>query len=474
MILPSGPYVALLAAILLSLSACKSEKSPDAPELPPAPIEEPPQVDGYSFRLDPLPSPQIVPIHMAGANYLAPSDLLEGSFGSRAQSLDVTLLRWPGGELTENWDPFLDTYIRGADQRDWSAFDHAEPWSLSNFLSWTQGHDITPTIVVPTKPYIDEQENIDLDRARHEIGAFVREVTSGRFGAQKIEIWEIGNEFMWGGAKFSEEVYAELASELLHVLRENAAYPIKIGVQGGRLGDSRIPRVAAGFTSEEKDDVDFIIDHIYTRNFDYETFNQRFPMYLGSWGSKPLYISEWNQKSHDEEPGVDYAYGIEQAAPLLRVWDAMARNNVAWASFWAIQQNNMTSAYAREGEHPNLPPYIGGVMLDWLTDTVGMSRMEVTQLGQDGLFARAYTDLNEITVFVAGLEAGEQQVTLELPQYSFSVIDATRMSGERDIRRQIPDLQEIHPAVFGRTMTFTINKNSPQELLRIRLSAQGQ
>jgi hypothetical protein len=427
-------------------------------------------IEGFGFHIEKPASPLIVPTTLAGANYLATRDLLAGTFGPRAESLDITLLRWPGGTLTEEWEDFLNAYIIDADIRNWDHFENNAPWSLQNFLSWTSERDIVPTMVLPTKRYINQDGSIDHDRAGRELGAFVREVTSGRFGDHPVEIWEIGNEFMWGDFKISEETYAELASTLIPVLRDAAQYPIKLGVQAGRLGDGRIPRVAAGFTAQERDDVDFLIDHIYARNYDWDYYLSRFQMYRNNWGEKPIYISEWNIKATQGANLDTYSYGIEQVGPILRIWDSMVGNNVQYGAFWAIQQNNWTSAYPREGEYPDVDLYYGGSILDWMTDTVGHERLQTTQIGDDGMYAASYFDNSNLTIFVAGLEAGTQQVKLLLPDFNIQSVNAIRMTGERDKRRSHPTYFGLNPLISDGQVTFSINTNTDQEIVKIEIS----
>jgi len=470
------PTLKILSLPLLFLltTACKSDGSGGSPKgsEDPPPAEEVEEIQsGYVVQIQTPTSVSTVPRTLAGANFLATRDRLEGTFGPRAEELDVTLLRWPGGGLTETWEDFLNAYIVDAHARDWSTFSHEEPWSLEAFLEWTDDRDIVPTVVLPIKRYVSENgETVDLERMGKELGAFVHQATSGRFGPQEVLLWELGNEFFWGEARMSAEVYTQICTYLLPILQENAAYPIQIGIQAGRLGDSQIGRVADGFSDEQKDQVGFLIDHIYPRNFEWDTYDSRFRLYQVHWGDKPVYISEWNQKSDGSGDPSDFAWGIEQPAPMLRAWDSMVRNNVEYGAFWAIQQNNYTSAYAREGEHPEMAPYIGGVMFDWLTDTVGMEQLDAIQLGQSGLYASAYRSGGDLTIFVAGLEAGEQQVHIDIPGYNITSREGIRMSGERDVRRQTPVLDQMSPLVSGETITFTVNSKSEQELVRIKLA----
>ena len=461
----------VLTLASLALCSCKSDggNTSDSKENDEVISEIP--ADGFLYHLTQPASPVRVPMTLAGANYLATRDLLEGTFGDRVKSLNTTLLRWPGGALTETWEPFLDTYINGAHTRDWGNISHNEPWALSNFLDWSSKNQITPTIVLPFRKYIDEHHNIDFSTMEQELGAFVEQVTTGRFGQHPVTVWEIGNEFMWGSDEeiVSEETYGDLASRLVEVLHDRAAYPIKVGIQAGRLGNNRISRVASRFTAAQKSKVDFLIDHIYTRNFDYDTFDGRFPLYRNNWGMKPIYISEWNVKSSSDADLSYYAFGIEQAAPMLRVWDAMVTNNVEWAAFWAVQQNNYTSAYPLEGVSPGAPPYIGGIMLQWLTKTIGMERLDVTELGTEGIFIRAYASDTEIIVLAAGLEVGNQQVKIRIPGFEIQTVEAEKMSGEKDQARYFPDIDSISPKVNENLINFTINSSSPQELVKLEI-----
>lgn len=460
------PTRSLFAALLIgALAACKSgggEPEPDQPTVPPQP--EP--VSGYHFDIEAPAVVRTVDRRLAGANYLHTRDLVHGTFGPRAEAMGVSYLRWPGGAIAEDELPYHQTYFENGSSRDWQGFNHDADWSLRNISEYAVSKDMEVMVVLPTKKYVTQPGVIDEQTIRNEIGPFVRELTRGRFGPIP-DLLEIGNEFYWGNDKLEAEDYAQVARIIIEEVRANQAQHIDVALQAGRLGQGMIGRVASAFSSAEKTQFDFIADHIYTRNFDWTLFDQRFDMYQNNWGDKPVLISEWNVKStKDGDPSI-YAWGIEQAAPMVRVWDSMVKNNTRAATFWAVQQNTMTAAYPNEADDPQTEMYVAGRTFKWLSDTVGMTRQDVIQRGQDGMGAFAYKSGNQILAFVAGLDAGQQQVTLDFPGQTVTSARGTRMSGLRDVRKQVPALNTMSPAVNGSRVQITVNNQSDQELIRL-------
>lgn len=454
----------LSIALVVSLCACKGGGDDEGA----GPDPRPDPVSGFRFRIEQDPTPEAVHRRMAGVNYLFTTDRLDGTYGPRSEHLGARFFRWPGGGIAESVGDYHRVYLERAASRDWSSFSHDESWSLEAMLSFAEQQSGDVMIVLPTKKYYDfSSGTIDRDAIKEEVGGFVYQMTRGRFGSQRIAVVEIGNEFYWGDEKIPPEDYAELANVMIGQIRQNEAYHLGVAIQGGRLGNSEIGAVAGGFTSDQKAEVDFIADHIYTRNHGDDDFLSRFRMYRNFWGDRPLLISEWNVKSKSDADLDVYAYGIEQAAPIVRVFDAMVDNNAKAAAFWAVQQNNRTSAYPREGMEPDSSPYIGGEVFGWLAGTVGMTRQNVLHLGESGMDGWAYSDEDRMIVFLAGLDAGKQQVTVEIPEMGhISLVSAIRMSGERDVPKQAPRLSGMTPRIEGNRMTFTMNKESAQELVR--------
>jgi hypothetical protein len=460
------PTRSVFAAFLIgALAACKSGGGGEDPSTPVQP-PQPDPISGFHFEVEAPSQVRVVDPRMAGVNYLHTRDRVQGTFATRAEALGVTYLRWPGGAMAEDEIPYHDAYFTNGHQRDWQSFTHDADWSLKNVSEYAVAQGMEVMVVLPTKKYVLSPGVIDEAAIRQEIGPFVHELTRGRFGPVP-DLLEIGNEFYWGNDKLEAEDYTGVARIILEEIRSNQANHIDVALQAGRLGQGMIGRVASSFSTAEKEQIDFIADHIYTRNFDWNNFNDRFRMYRNNWGDKPALISEWNVKStKDGDPSI-YAWGIEQAAPMVRVWDAMVRENTKAATFWALQQNTMTSAFPNEGEDQNTQAYVGGETFAWLAQTVGMTRQDVVQRGEDGMGAFAYREGNRVIAFIAGLDAGQQQVKVNFPGETVVSATGRRMSGIRDLRKQTPELRDPTPAISGGQVQITINNHSDQELVRL-------
>lgn len=449
-----------------ALAGCKtSTAAPNTVDQKPSDATSAPNVD---FSLIEAAGQRTVASGMTGVNFLYGRDDPYGTWGPRSKRIGAALARWPGGTIAEFDDGFLSSYIVDAHKRNWNTFNDTRPSSLRNFLSFAAGNGLTPTIVLPTKRYIPKPGVINYNLARLELGAFIDAVMGGKFGTTKVPLWEIGNEF-YVEPKISAEDYADLSIEILDLLRSKARYPVKIGVQAGNWIEHGISRIDAAFPAAAKSKVDFIIDHIYPQQFSDQNHRGRFRDYRRAWGNKPVYVSEWNIQAKVGGDLNVYDYGMQQAGTMVSLFDDMVAEGVKWSSFWAVQQNNQTSAFHREGEGSEVP-YVAGSVVSWLHALAGHTRTEVHNFTQKGAGVWAYRKGKRTTLLVAGLATRRHSIEILMPGRIQSAT-AIRMHGLSDVAKHSPGLTAFSPDFSGRILKLGVNDIEKQELIRAVIQA---
>lgn len=424
--------------------------------------------DGIVFRITEAATSRTVSPRMAGVNYLMHRDLLDGTYGERADALGTRLFRWPGGAVSEWNTAYHTAYLEGQGAAD-------APWALERMLAHAAARDAEVMVTLPTKKYLDPATGqVDRTAIDREIGPFVQAISEERFGGA-VPFVQIGNEFFWSDQDhdpMEAEPYIAIARAQIAAIGARVARPPGIIVQGGRFdGNDEIGRVAAGFDRAERALITHVSDHLYPSRYADARYESRLAAHARAWDGIPLAVTEWNVKARTGVDPMAYSYGIAQAAALMRMWDGMVAAGVDLATFWAVQQNNWTSAYQNEGVTDDAGPFVAGRVLPWLTGTVGAARMDALQLGADGMDAWAYRSADDrLIVFVAGLEAGRDvPARVELPGSGWRVLAAERMSGPRTDWNPVPVLEPIFPALdaAGAAATLTLNRQTGNEVARI-------
>ena len=348
-----------------------------------------------------------------GANVLLGRDDLSGSYHTKTASWDLTLLRYPGGGLTEDYfdptnpDAQILTPVAG----------HL---SLTGFLAYCHANGHRPVIVLPTKRYVP-----DPVAGEQEIRDFVAAVTRGDYGPVTDPIFEVGNEYYASTTlhgPIATADYAAIASRLAVAVADAAQIPSTVIVQAARYAQDNATIISAFDTTAEKAAVDGVAFHQYPWVADAvaHRFSQ-VSVHLAQWEDAGIasmsFMSEWNVgSSTDSSTDHLHDYGQAQNAALMEiVWHAVV-TGVDFGAIWGIQQNNNTSLTANEG---NSAIHSAGEMYAMMAQSIpGMQPIGRTELFGGVGVTYAFEGHDEIAVFVSAseidLNAGPVQLDIGL------------------------------------------------------------
>lgn len=339
-----------------------------------------------------------------GGNHLFLYDYSDGTFPEKVEYLNITLLRYPGGAMTEwNFDVNFPDAVPEGEQRE----------TLSEFLSYVGQNAITPVIVLPIKQYI--ANGVSIEQAALEISNFVKRVTSGEFGGVKIDTFEIGNEFSWGDDAVSASDYGAYASAFALAIKEATEYEVDVAVQTGThwsnadiaIADNDMImaefELAGAFEA-----VDILVAHFYPVNVGNvaDRLSASLPDQVANdWEaaagkSLKIFISEWNTETNFS-PAFSELYGLAHAAAMIEMVSEMAKAGVDMSAVWAIQQNTLTEMTAWEG---NDKVRISGEIFRMLSQsTVGTSAVEIPQdvIGNGQVLLHAFENETKLVVFLS-------------------------------------------------------------------------
>lgn len=172
------------------------------------------------FSIDATSSGQTVGLAHFGTNYLADRQRLDqtiegnNGFGLASSSMGNTLLRYPGGSLTEEYFDLSDArhFQRNGETTVFvSAFDdpekNTELTKLSEFMDYAIDNDNQVTVVIPTIRYysmISSNDITDIQNLKSTVQTFIAR-TLGDRSADSIHAFEIGNEFpSWAKELFQD------------------------------------------------------------------------------------------------------------------------------------------------------------------------------------------------------------------------------------------------------------------------------
>ena len=164
---------------------------------------------------DPLLGQTEITASHFGGNLVFSQDDVNGTFDDRVEAAGVSVIRYPGGTVTEFYfdpaDPDSTVGFRRVTDPDTgeSSFVTESLLPLSDFLDYADENDLGAIIVVPTTRYIDGPERFGSDTAapyldppeEELIRSYVRTVLES---GVRVEAFEVGNEFgIW--SQLSEE-----------------------------------------------------------------------------------------------------------------------------------------------------------------------------------------------------------------------------------------------------------------------------
>lgn len=325
-----------------------------------------------------------------GGNFLFTTDRSDGTFAAKADYLNVNLLRYPGGEMTETYfDVNNPDAVPVGEERE----------TLTKFLSFVGQREITPVIVIPIKNYI--KDGVSITQAAAEIHNFVLRVTSGEFGDVKIDTFEIGNEYNIGQVQITAAEYGAYASAFALAIKEAAIYDVNVAVQGGshwgwqEIGVADNVEILDAFiTAGAIGAVDILSFHTYPRDFNDVKDQISTTMarsVIKDWNvaagkELDVFVSEWNLIDNWDQ-AVRNNYGLAQASTLIKMTTEMLKIGVDMTALWAIQQNTKTELSGAEGNN-NIriagelyrmlsESTIGTKVLDLPVDTIGNGQVAV-------------------------------------------------------------------------------------------------
>lgn len=402
---------------------------------------------------------QIITKEMLGVNLLFSRDDVDGTFGERAVSVGAGLLRYPGGTIAEDDMDMYDINQTGS------------PTTLREALSYGAQNNMTVALTVPTKRYVN-----NLSLGVQQVGDMVRRVTGGEFGSTKVPIWEIGNEFYYSDIITADE-YGRVAAALTKAVRDNAAYPVKIAVQGGQPGQNQPQRVASYF---DKGEVDLIAHHFYPWSFDKDRTETIMKNISKVWGDIPYFASEWNVHScidprvyprdNPKCSGADFDdhdFGVEQASALLNMFEGMLTRGMEASAFWAIQQNMVTPMFHNEGVMDG--EYVAGTLFRWLTETIGLKKLNTAKHSNDASYVLAFGNSNKLIVFVSGRTATQKTVKVKLNGFNPTSVTAVKMTGDIGTAKTNANVVPATVSLSGAILSVPINTLQKHEVIRIEV-----
>ena len=352
---------------------------------------------------------EVIDSDFFGANVLLGRDDLSGTYATKVDHLGATLLRYPGGGLSEDYFDITNP-------------DAGAPVGLSDFLAHCAANGHRPAIVIPTKRYVD-----DIAGGEADVRAFVEAVTRGDYGPATDVIFEIGNEFYASAAVYdsiSATEYGQVASRFAVAVAEAASTDVTVAVQTGRTKAENTRILSEFDTAGEKASVDATIFHQYPWSFDpveerFEKSRDRVDEWedLGMGGE--VFMSEWNiGSSSDPTTDDEHDYGLSQNVATLEVVFQAFRAGVDTAAIWGLQQNNKTSLAGNEGDSRI---FAAGELFRLMSEEMPGTRSLGKGMdagGDQSVVTYGYENDQEVIVFVAArdidLSSGPVSVAIDL------------------------------------------------------------
>ncbi|NYS25493.1 hypothetical protein HUK65_10865 [Rhodobacteraceae bacterium 2376] len=275
--------------------------------------------------------------------------------------LGTTLLRWPGGTLSEDREDRYGLEFHALQNPDIPRPD------LIDLVETTNDNNQTLSVIIPTKRYLS-----DVDSAAAETAAFMDRLTNGDFGAIRNElILEIGNEFyahfddVEGYARISEAILSEIKRSKDENPEFYSANKITVAMQMARNHNED-----ALLREHLSDDAKSVIDYMRTHRLSvrFESSNhridgdqERFALWSqaieDAGGNTPgLYVSAWNSASWTRNEALE-SFILEHekhdvSAPDISPTDLAERTNLRFEDFWEngrITLDNGQTVYTTHG-----------------------------------------------------------------------------------------------------------------------------
>ena len=357
----------------------------------------------------------VVRPELFGANFIVSKDSFDGTYQGRVDGLNVSHIRFPGGEVSEKYFNLLDP-------DDMPVSETGTVDGLSRYVAFANERDLPLQIVIPTKKYAD-----DPMRGVSELGTFIERLEAGIYGDVRDYTIEIGNEYYgkqstYSIQRFSADLYGEIAGKFSAVIEEVSDGRASIGVQIGRKAHENAAIIENFDLFSNDVDIQYLVAHAYPWTESSVAAKLQGISDAGDeWArigiDAPIYLSEWNIGS-SSNAATDYRhdYGLAQAAAIVEFIEQMAVQDFAMASTWAVQQRNKTSLFGGEGT--DLVKY-AGYTFEMLSSRASGAEvlLNAVQLGQASNSVSSWVfDSNEsMSIFLSKI-SGSKSVEISFDQ----------------------------------------------------------
>jgi len=415
-----------------------------------------------------------------GGNFLFTKDRSGGTFSETVDYVNINLLRYPGGEMTERYfDVNNPDAIPDGETRE----------TLTEFLKFAGEADVTPVIVIPIKKYI--RDGISVEQAAAEISNFVQRVTNGEFGDVKIDTFEIGNEYNIDVLQVTGAEYGAYAAAFALAIKEASAYDVDVAVQGGShwgtpliaIGDN-IQILNAFIDAGALDAVDTLVFHTYPRDFDDvdSQIASTMPEFvIDDWNDATgreleIFVSEWNIINSWRDDRSEN-YGLAQASTLLEMVSKFIKMGVDMTAIWAVQQATKTELSGREG---NSEIRIAGELFRMLSEnTIGTKALDLPEdiIGDGQVAIYAYESKSKMVVFLSALDlvddSSSYTVDLNISNLvsNFSYVWGEKLSTDDSIYWQnaTPALSTFFPSlsINGDISNISVTFDKDYEVIKL-------
>jgi hypothetical protein len=358
-------------------------------------------------------APGVIPEELFGGNFIFTSDDPGGTYAGAAATLGLSVLRYPGGSVTEAYFDLNDP-----DNPQQGGVPVAP---ISEFLDLCAALGARPCIVLPTIRYAGR-----LDAGRAEVARFMDRLVSGEWGETDGLMIEIGNEYAWPSEAYgvdpvTAEAYGAIASALAVEVHRAGGAAVQISVQAGVTTADNATIMGFFDTAAEREAVDAVSIHAYPWRFEtvvnaYWTKGNLARPWEDAGIAEEVFLSEWNIRSEADYDPALMDYGLPQAAAMVEQVAMMAKWGVDLATSWAVQNNNRTSLATREGQGQLR---IGGETFLMMRETLAGTRLaEDRDISTGaGLFAlHRFEDAGKTVIFLSArdLSGGDARVALDL------------------------------------------------------------
>ena len=125
-----------------------------------------------------------------GANFLFDRDRVgeRGTFDEKAETLDLGLIRYPGGAIAE------ESFSLASPDRRVDVAHGRDLVPLSDFIKFVEDGGYEYSLVIPTKKYMLEVAKTgNVQTLHHDLERFYDRLNNGDYGDKKPKIVEVGN-----------------------------------------------------------------------------------------------------------------------------------------------------------------------------------------------------------------------------------------------------------------------------------------